>query len=77
MLSDTQLRQAKGTGKRQRLYDARGLYLEITPPGERSGDSSTGLKAERSGSGWGDILMFPWRWLGSVERKRVSYWLEG
>ncbi|MGB8700431.1 MAG: Arm DNA-binding domain-containing protein, partial [Thermosynechococcaceae cyanobacterium] len=29
----TQIRQAKGTGKRQRLYDERGMYLEITPPG--------------------------------------------
>jgi integrase len=33
MLSDIKIRQAKGTGKRQRLYDERGLYLEVTPPG--------------------------------------------
>jgi Arm DNA-binding domain len=33
MLSDTQIRQAKGTGKAYRLYDARNLYLEVTPPG--------------------------------------------
>jgi integrase len=33
MLTDTQIRQAKGTGKVQRLWDERGMYLEITPPG--------------------------------------------
>jgi integrase len=33
MLTDTQVRQAKGNGKNQRLWDERGLYLEITPPG--------------------------------------------
>jgi integrase len=33
MLTDTQIRQAKGTGKVQRLWDERGLYLEVTPPG--------------------------------------------
>jgi Arm DNA-binding domain len=33
MLTDTQIRQAKGTGKVQRLWDERGMYLEVTPPG--------------------------------------------
>lgn len=33
MLTDTQIRQAKGTGKAYRLYDERGLYLEVSPPG--------------------------------------------
>jgi integrase len=33
MLTDTQIKQAKGTGKVQRLWDERGLYLEVTPPG--------------------------------------------
>ncbi len=32
-LTDTQIRQAKGNGKAQRLYDTRGLYLEVSPPG--------------------------------------------
>ncbi|NJM76040.1 MAG: DUF4102 domain-containing protein [Acaryochloridaceae cyanobacterium RU_4_10] len=33
MLTDIQIRQAKGNGKAQRLWDERGLYLEVTPPG--------------------------------------------
>jgi integrase len=33
MLSDTQIRQAKATGKTYRLYDAKNLYLEVSPPG--------------------------------------------
>jgi integrase len=33
MLTDTQIRQLKGTGKAQRFWDERGLYIEVTPPG--------------------------------------------
>lgn len=33
MLTDTAIRQAKGNGKVQRLWDERGMYLEITPSG--------------------------------------------
>lgn len=35
MLSDTQIRAAKATDKAIRLYDERGLYLEVTPAGGR------------------------------------------
>ena len=35
MLSDTQIRSAKPTSKAVRLYDERGLYLEVTPSGGR------------------------------------------
>ena len=35
MLSDTQIRAAKASDKPLRLYDERGLYLEITPSGGR------------------------------------------
>ena len=35
MLSDTQIRAAKPSDKPLRLYDERGLYLEITPSGGR------------------------------------------
>ena len=35
MLSDTQIRSTKPGGKSIRLYDERGLYLEITPTGGR------------------------------------------
>lgn len=33
MLTDTAIRQAKGNGQVQRLWDERGMYLEVTPPG--------------------------------------------
>jgi integrase len=35
MLTDAAIRKAKATGKRVRLYDAAGLYLEIVPAGGR------------------------------------------
>lgn len=35
MLSDTQIRTTKPGGKSVRLYDERGLYLEVTPSGGR------------------------------------------
>ena len=35
MLSDTQIRAAKASDKAIRLYDERGLYLEVTPAGGR------------------------------------------
>jgi Arm DNA-binding domain len=35
MLSDTLIRSTKPGGKSIRLYDERGLYLEITPSGGR------------------------------------------
>jgi hypothetical protein len=35
MLSDTQIRTTKPGDKSHRLYDERGLYLEITPSGGR------------------------------------------
>jgi integrase len=33
MLTDTAIRKAKATGKRQRLYDAGGMYMEVSPTG--------------------------------------------
>lgn len=33
MLTDTQIRNAKPSEKAQRLWDERGLYLEVTPAG--------------------------------------------
>jgi Arm DNA-binding domain len=35
MLSDTQIRSTKPAAKALRLYDERGLYLEVTPSGGR------------------------------------------
>jgi integrase len=35
MLTDIKIRQAKGTGKTQRLHDERGLYLEVSPKGAK------------------------------------------
>jgi hypothetical protein len=33
MLTDTACKKAKPTGKRMRLYDTGGMYLEIAPAG--------------------------------------------
>ncbi len=34
-LTDTKIRTTKKTGKRFKLYDERGLYLEVTPIGSK------------------------------------------
>ena len=35
MLNDTQIRAARPNGRLYRLYDQRGLYLEINPSGAK------------------------------------------
>lgn len=55
-LTDVAVRNAKSRDKLYRLFDERGMYLEVSTTGASGGASSTDLEAKRSGSPLVSIL---------------------
>lgn len=51
-LTDTAIRNAKPGEKTIKLFDERGLYLEVSPAGESGGGSSTTSMVRKSGCPW-------------------------
>jgi hypothetical protein len=51
-LTDAAIRNAKPGEKTIKLFDERGLYLEVSPPAGSGGGSSTASTARKSGCPW-------------------------
>ena len=51
-LTDTAVRNAKPAKKTIKLFDDRGLYLEVSPLAESGGGTSTASMGKKSGFPW-------------------------
>jgi hypothetical protein len=65
-LTDTAIRNAKPGAKPIKLFDERGLYLELSPTGASGGGSSTASPGRKNGCPWGCTPMSVW-WIRNGE----------